>query len=171
LWLGNRFASSNSDFYQCPKRREEYGCIVANMFSHEYYFKDGRCLFVSNQTLNEGVRNQLAIKEGVLKGCEVVLSFKRFNGAKTGIGVGTWLYDEHLEKGLKPSYVVYHATDSGFFCSWHKREKESPDVVIGERGFHTTPSTFIVGLITTTFISLYRTYSEYSRRKEVERSE
>jgi hypothetical protein len=41
----------------------------------------------------------------------VVLSFKRFNGAKTGIGVMTWLYDEHLEKGLKPSYAVYHATD------------------------------------------------------------
>jgi hypothetical protein len=81
------------------------------MFSHEYYFKDGRHLFVSNQTLNQGVRNQLATKEGVLKGCEVVLSFKRFNGAKTGIGVGMWLYDEHLEKGLKPSYVVYHATD------------------------------------------------------------
>jgi hypothetical protein len=81
------------------------------MFSHEYYFKDDRRLFVCNQTLNKGVRNQLAIKDGVLKGCEVVLSFKRFNGAKTGIGVGTWLYDEHLEKGLKPSYVVYHATD------------------------------------------------------------
>jgi hypothetical protein len=97
FWLENRFASSSSDFYQCPKRREAYGCIVANMFSHEYFFKDGHCLFVSNQTLNEGVRNQLAIKDGVLKGCEVVLSFKRFNGAKTGIGVGTWLYDEHLE--------------------------------------------------------------------------
>jgi hypothetical protein len=81
------------------------------MFSHEYYFKDGRPLFVSNQTLNKGVRNQLAMKEGVLKCCEVVLSFKRFNGAKTGIGVGTWLNDEHLEKGLKPSYVVYHAMD------------------------------------------------------------
>jgi hypothetical protein len=111
LWLGSRFVSSNSDFYQCPERREAYGCIVANMFSHEYYFKDGRSLFVSDQTLNEGVRNQLAIKDGVLACCEVVVSFKRFNGAKTGIGVGEWLYDEHLEKGLKPNYIVYHATD------------------------------------------------------------
>jgi hypothetical protein len=111
LWLGSWFASSNSDFYQCPERREAYGCIVANMFSHEYYFKDGHRLFVSNQTLNKGVRNQFAIKDGVLKGCEVVLSFRWFNGAKTGIGVGTWLYDKHLEKGLKPSYVVYHAMD------------------------------------------------------------
>jgi hypothetical protein len=111
LWLGQRFASTNSDFYQCPERREAYGCIVANMCSKRYHFKDGRRLFISNQTLSEGGRSQVAIKEGMLQGLEVVISFKQFDGAKTGVGVGTWLYDEHFEKGLKPSYVMYHSTD------------------------------------------------------------
>jgi hypothetical protein len=39
------------------------------------------------------------------------VSFKLFTGAKTGVGVGQWLYNKHLLKGLKPHYVIYHATD------------------------------------------------------------
>jgi hypothetical protein len=111
LWLGARFASTNSDFYQNPERRESYGCIVSNMAARRYNFKDGRRLFVSRQTINEGVGNELAIQEGVLAGMEIVVAFKKFDGAKTGIGVGKWLYEEHVKKGLLPLYVGYHLTD------------------------------------------------------------
>ena len=88
LWLGTRFASTNSDFYQCPERREAYGCIVANMCSYRYHFKDGRRLFVSQQTLKQGVEAKLAIKLGKLAGLETVVSFKKFDGPKTGAGIG-----------------------------------------------------------------------------------
>lgn len=111
LWLGGQFASSNSDFYQCPERREAYGCIVSNMCCNRYIFKDGRKLFVSEQSLQEGAADQLSIKDGSLEALEVVISFKKFDGAKSGIGVGKWLYDEHLHKGLKPKYMIYHSTD------------------------------------------------------------
>ena len=111
LWLGSRFASTNSDFYQCPERREAYGCIVANMCSYRYHFKDGRRLFVSQHTLKKGAQAKLATTKGVLAGLETVLSFKKFDGPKTGIGIGTWLVAEHKNKGLLPSYVCYHSTD------------------------------------------------------------
>lgn len=122
LWLGSRFASTNSDFYQCPERREAYGCIVSNMNATKYIFKDGRRLFVSNQTLNEGARAQLAIPSGTIGGCEVVISFKEFDGAKTGVGVGSWLHDEHLEKGtygglfsqFKKKFVVLFISNHWF---------------------------------------------------------
>ena len=111
LWLGTRFASTNSDFYQCPERREAYGCIVANMCSYRYHFKDGRRLFVSQQTLKQGVEAKLAIKLGKLAGLETVVSFKKFDGPKTGVGIGTWMVSEHSNKGLLPAYVGYHSTD------------------------------------------------------------
>jgi hAT family C-terminal dimerisation region len=111
LWLGNRFASTNSDFYQCPERRESYGCIVSNMCAWKYFFKDGRQLFVSQKTLNEGVRSKLSISDGSLSGLETVLAFKKFDGVKSGVGIGTWLRDEHASKGLLPDYVCYHSTD------------------------------------------------------------
>jgi hypothetical protein len=111
LWLGSSFASTNSDFYQCPERREAYGCIVANMCSKQYVFKDGRHLFVSQQTIKEGAINKLAITKGTLKGMETVISFKKFDGAKTGIGIGNWMAAEHMSKGLLPAFVGYHSTD------------------------------------------------------------
>ena len=85
LWLGTRFASSNSDFYTCPERRQSFGCIVSNMSAYQYNFKDGRKLFVSEKTLAEKGRAMLAVDKGVLGGCEVVVSFKEFGGAKTGV--------------------------------------------------------------------------------------
>ena len=111
LWLGSNFASTNSDFYRNPERRESYGCIVANMAAYQYFFKDGSKLFVSQQTLNEGAANLLSCKKGQLTQCETVNSFKRFEGAHTGSGVGSWLTQEHKEKGLLPQYVGYHCTD------------------------------------------------------------
>ena len=110
--LGTHFASTNSDFYQCPERREAYGCIVSNMMSKRYNFRDGRKLFLSDKTLDEGAANEeLAFKKGTIQGLVVMISFKQFDGAKTGVGVGTWLYDEHFAKGLLPAYVLYHSTD------------------------------------------------------------
>ena len=82
---GSRFASSNSDFYQCPERREAYGCIVATMMATQYNFLDGRCLFVSQRTLNEHARTELAIQDGLMRSCDVVISFMEFDGAKTGL--------------------------------------------------------------------------------------
>jgi hypothetical protein len=111
LWLGSRFASTNSDFYQCPERREAYGCIVANMCSMQYHFKDGQKLFISRQSLNEGVEERLSIAKGTLKCMETILSFKKFEGPKTGVGIGEWLVAEHASKGLLPQYVGYHSTD------------------------------------------------------------
>jgi hypothetical protein len=81
VWLGSLFASTNSDFYVCPERRESYGCIVANMSSFKYSFHDGRQLFVSKKTLNEGAKNKLSIPDGTLSGLETVLSFKRYDDA------------------------------------------------------------------------------------------
>jgi hypothetical protein len=111
LWLGSRFASTNSDFYQCPERRESYGCIVGNMCSYRYHFRDGRQLFVSRQTLKQGAEKKLSIAKGTLAGLETVVSFKKFDGAKTGAGIGAWMVAEHESKGLLPSYVGYHSTD------------------------------------------------------------
>jgi hypothetical protein len=111
LWLGTRFASTNSDFYQCPERREAYGCIVGNMCSYRYQFRDGRNLFVSKQTLKQGVEEKLAISQGILDGMETVVSFKMFDGPKTGAGIGKWMVAEHANKGLLPAYVGYHSTD------------------------------------------------------------
>ena len=111
LWLGSNFASTNSDFYQCPERREAYGCIVANMCAYKYHFRDGRQLFVSQQTLKQGAEAKLAIKKGSLAGLETVNSFKKFDGPKTGIGIANWLVSEHANKGLLPAYVGYHSTD------------------------------------------------------------
>jgi hypothetical protein len=111
LWLGARFASTNSDFYQCPERREAYGCIVANMCSYKFHFKDGRQLFVSQQTLRQGGQSKLAIEKGNLAGMETVLSFKKFDGVKSGVGIGQWMVAEHASKGLLPAYVGYHSTD------------------------------------------------------------
>ena len=110
-WLGTQFASTNSDFYQCPERRESYGCIVANMCAVRYRFNDGRWLFVSKQTLNEGCSHKLAYPDGKLHGLETVIAFKKFDGAKTGLAIGTWLVDQHETKGLLPNYVAYHSTD------------------------------------------------------------
>jgi hypothetical protein len=81
--LGTRFASTNSDFYQCPERQESYGCIVGNMCSLCYHFKDGCDLFVSQQTLKQGADSKVAIAVGTLAGLEIVVSFKKFDGAKT----------------------------------------------------------------------------------------
>jgi hypothetical protein len=111
LWLGSGFASTNSDFYKNPERRESYGCIVANMSALQYSFKGDRKLFVSKKTLNEGAGNLLACANGVLAQCETVNSFKKFDGAHTGYGIGAWLAAEHESKGLLPNYVGYHCTD------------------------------------------------------------
>jgi hypothetical protein len=111
LWLGTNFASTNSDFYRNSERRESYGCIVATMASLRYNFKNGRSLFVSKQTINEGASNLLACRYGHLSQCETVNSFKRFDGAHTGKGIGSWLMKEHELKGLLPQYVGYHCTD------------------------------------------------------------
>ena len=111
LWLGSDFASTNSDFYQCPERREAYGCIVANMCAKKYHLNDGRQLFISQQTLNEGLNKSLLLEDGGLSCLEAVISFKKFDGAKTGHGIGTWMMNEHTTKGLLPSYVGYHSTD------------------------------------------------------------
>jgi hypothetical protein len=73
--------------------------------------KDGRSIFVSKQTLNEGASDLLASTIGDLDQCEAVISFKRFEGAHTGKGVGAWLEYEHKAKGLLPQYVGYHFTD------------------------------------------------------------
>lgn len=111
LWLGTNFASTNSDFYRNSERRESYGCIVATMAALRYNFKDGRKLFVSKQSLNEGVSNLLNCGLGVLAQMETVNSFKRFDGGHTGKAIGKWLAEEHASKGLLPQYVGYHCTD------------------------------------------------------------
>lgn len=111
LWLGSFFASTNSDFYSNSERRESYGCIVATMASHQYSFKDGRKLFVSKKTLNEGASSLLACPLGVLEQLETVNSFKKFDQSHTGEAIGEWMVAEHAAKGLLPNYVVYHCTD------------------------------------------------------------
>ena len=68
------------------------------MCSFKYPFKDGRKLFVSRQTLRQGAQNHLALDKGALSGMETVLSFKKFDGAKTGVGIGKWLIAEHTSK-------------------------------------------------------------------------
>jgi hypothetical protein len=110
-WLGSQFASSNSDFYQCPERKESYGCIVANMCAKKYHLKNGQHVFVSRQSLNEGAEKMLAIPNCQLLGLEAVISFKKFDGAKTGEGIGQWMATEHVSKGLLPAYIGYHSTD------------------------------------------------------------
>ena len=111
LWLGSNFASTNSDFYSNPERRESCGCIVANMAGKQYTFKDGRKLFVSKKTLNEGAANLLACPLGVLEQLETVNSFKKFDSPHTGKAIGEWMVAEHAAKGLLPNYVGYHCTD------------------------------------------------------------
>ena len=111
IWLGANFASTNSDFYKNPKRKESYGCAVATMASHRYDFKEGRKLFVSKQSLNEGARTFLACPSGILDQLETVNSFRKFDGLHTGKGIGQWLADEHESCGLLPQYVGYHCTD------------------------------------------------------------
>jgi hypothetical protein len=110
-WLGSMFASTNSDFFTCPERKESYGCIVSNMCAMKYFLKNGQHVFVSRQSLNEGVSKMLAIEDGQLLGLEAVISFKRFDGEKTGAGIGAWMTKEHGDKGLLPAYVGYHSTD------------------------------------------------------------
>ena len=111
IWLGSGFAATNSDFYQNPERRESYGCIVANMPAFKYTFEDGRRLFVSQQTLNEGASAALSCQSGHLSQCESVISFKHFGQRHTGKEVGKWLVEQHEAKGLLPQYVGYHCTD------------------------------------------------------------
>jgi hypothetical protein len=81
------------------------------MCAQKYHFKDGRRLFVSHQTLNEGANKLLLIADGQLLGLEAVVAFKKFDGPKTGVGIGTWMMNEHASKGLLPAYVGYHSTD------------------------------------------------------------
>jgi hypothetical protein len=103
LWLGRGFASTNSDFYKNPERRESYGCIVATMAAIRYDFKGGQKLFVSKQTLNEGVSNLLSCSKGVLSQLETVNSFKLFDGAHTGKAIGEWLAKEPRRRGCCPA--------------------------------------------------------------------
>ena len=66
VWLGNNFASTNSDFYRNPERRESYGCIVATMAAKRYELKGGRTSFIRTQTLNEGAKESLACPTGII---------------------------------------------------------------------------------------------------------
>lgn len=81
------------------------------MSALRYTFKDGRKLFVSKKTVNEGANALLSSSLGILQQCETVNSFKRFDSPHTGKAIGEWLVSEHEAKGLLPQYVVFHCTD------------------------------------------------------------
>ena len=42
---------------------------------------------------------------------EVVLAFDQFNHEKTGKNIAEWLKTGHLRGGLRPEYIMCHATD------------------------------------------------------------
>jgi hypothetical protein len=108
IWLGSSFASTNSDFYVNPERRETYGAVVSNMVCDRYLFKEGRAMFVSRRTLNEGASTQLAVANPHLADLEFILNFEYFSGEKTGKAIGAWLVRSHADKGLLPEYVLHH---------------------------------------------------------------
>jgi hypothetical protein len=73
--------------------------------------QDGRHVFVSRKTLSDGAKQFIAIKEPELDDLEFVLNFQMFEGAKTGVNIGTWLVESHKDKGLLPDFLQHHSTD------------------------------------------------------------
>ena len=88
--FGTNFCSSNSDFYWNRERKESYGCIVTNMMSKRYIFKDGRKLFISKKSLAELNLSELSIDDFVLCDLEYVMNCELFQERKTGSAIGVW---------------------------------------------------------------------------------
>ena len=112
IWLGENWASSNSDFYFDSTRRESFGCIVSNFMSKRYKFKEGRSLFVSESTLKEGAFKEVHENTFVLDDLEFIVAFEKFSEAKTGEAIGQWMVEAHMAQGLRPNYVFHHSTDA-----------------------------------------------------------
>jgi hypothetical protein len=70
-----------------------------------------RKLFVSNKTYKERAKNSILMMEPERSDLEVVLSFEHFREAKTSENIAAWLHKSHLRGGLKPDYILCHATD------------------------------------------------------------
>lgn len=111
LLYGTDFVSTNSDFYTNKERRESYGCLVANMLAQQYVFNDGRRLFMSTRTYNEGGKKLVVMAEMEKRDLETILAFDQFNESKTSMNIAAWLTTGHCRAGLKPDYILCHATD------------------------------------------------------------
>lgn len=76
-----------------------------------FVFQDGRELFMSLQSMKEIGTGQILVSKPALEDLEYVLNFESFPYKKTGNNIAKWLIDSHKDAGLKPGYVMHHATD------------------------------------------------------------
>jgi hypothetical protein len=70
------------------------------------YLQDGRQAFVSNRSLNDGVKNLVQLSQSDKSDLETVIAFQKFPEAKTGKNIAKWLRQSHSKAGLKGEYII-----------------------------------------------------------------
>jgi hypothetical protein len=66
---------------------------------------------MSNKSYRDGQKSLILMVEPNKCDLEAVLSFEKFPDMKTSANIATWLRKGHLRGGLKPEYILCHATD------------------------------------------------------------
>jgi hypothetical protein len=75
------------------------------------FSKDGRRVFVSNRSYNDGAKEFIVTEAPAKSDLETVIAFEKFQDAKTGKNIADWLLTSHLKAGLKGEYIMCHSTD------------------------------------------------------------
>ena len=66
---------------------------------------------MSNKSYKDMPKNEILMVEPNRCDLEAVLSFEKFPDMKTSANIASWLRKGHLRGGLKPEYILCHATD------------------------------------------------------------
>jgi hypothetical protein len=66
---------------------------------------------MSNKAYKDIPKDEILMVEPDKKDLEVVLAFDQFEQMKTSANIAQWLKTGHLRGGLRPSYIMCHATD------------------------------------------------------------
>jgi hypothetical protein len=69
-------------------------------------------VFVSNQSLNNGVKNLVQLAQSDKLDLEAVIAFEKFPESKTGKNIAKWLQQSHSKAGLKGEYIMCHTSET-----------------------------------------------------------
>jgi hypothetical protein len=88
-------------------------CTSNHLTVHVLYLssQDGRQVFVSNRSFNDGVKNLVHLAQSDKSDLEAVIAFEKFPESKTGKNIAEWLRQSHSKAGLKGEYIMCHSTD------------------------------------------------------------
>ena len=111
--LGDGFASLNIDFWTDPRRKEQYGCIVADVTALMYDMANGQSHFMSNETMQGLEDDKFNNKVPQVANLELPLNFERFDGSKTVDVVAEWMNSSVKESKLEASDFGQLIADGG----------------------------------------------------------